>query len=271
VKAGTKMAFEVAAIRPDPAGERTTAPGFLLSIDDSFIHSGGLFHADSLLLVYIEFAYKYHPTGEQREALLAHLPGWVSSEALVIDARAEGNPTAGQLRLMMQSLLAERFHLAMHFEERMVPAFALMLDKPGAMGPKLRPHSGASCFEDEGSQSTGKSDQDASPPSCRHLSLKWTDHGQQKLDVRDLSIAIIAKNLGVVGFLGKPMIDETGLKGTYDFTLEWAPEMESDPQAVLGGPGFLEALKQQLGLKVKATRGPVRLPVVDHVERPTAN
>jgi len=69
------------------------------------------------------------------------MPEWVTTERYAIEARADGTPTKDQMRLMMRSLLAERFGFKAHFEERTLPAFALELVNPGKTGPKLRPHS----------------------------------------------------------------------------------------------------------------------------------
>ena len=74
----------------------------------------------------------------QRQAMLARLPEWVTTDRYAIEARAEGNPTKDQMRLMVQSLLAERFLFAAHFESRVFSALALALVKPGKAGPRLR-------------------------------------------------------------------------------------------------------------------------------------
>jgi uncharacterized protein (TIGR03435 family) len=68
------------------------------------------------------------------------LPKWTSTEYFDIQARAVGSPTKDQLRLMMQSLLAERFRLAIHNETRQLPVFALVLVKSGKTGPHLQAH-----------------------------------------------------------------------------------------------------------------------------------
>jgi hypothetical protein len=137
--AGGKMSFEVASIRLSKPGT-FTLPSFPLSRDDSYTPTAGLFRADFPLMVYVEFAYKLWLTREQRESILAHRPKWVATDNFEIHARASGNPTKDQMRLMMQSLLADRFKLAIHFETQQVPVLALVLVKPGVTGPKLRPH-----------------------------------------------------------------------------------------------------------------------------------
>jgi hypothetical protein len=82
------------------------------------------------LWIYIAFACKLPPNDEQTRAMLAHLPKWFGG-FFEIDARAKGNPSKDQMRLMMQSLLADRFKLAVHFETKEEPVYALTLVKPG--------------------------------------------------------------------------------------------------------------------------------------------
>jgi uncharacterized protein (TIGR03435 family) len=73
----------------------------------------------------------------------------------------------------------------------------------------------------------------------------------------------------------RPVLDRTGLTGTFDFSLEWSlapdPAQPVGPQPEDAGPTFLEALQEQLGLKLKSAKGPVDVLVIDHVEHPTEN
>jgi uncharacterized protein (TIGR03435 family) len=81
----------------------------------------------------------------------------------------------------------------------------------------------------------------------------------------------------MLGNLGRPVVDQTGLSGTFDFTLEWTPESNrpepavADAQPELQGTTFLEALKEQLGLQLKSTKATLDVPVIDHVEMPSEN
>lgn len=105
--AGGKMTFEVASVKlskPDVQQHSS----FSLNVDDSSSQNGGLVTANLPLVDYIKFAYKLWLTRDQRQAMLAHLPKWVAADRFEIQARAEGDPTNDQLRLMMQSLLADR-------------------------------------------------------------------------------------------------------------------------------------------------------------------
>ena len=99
------------------------------------------FIAEFSLETYVEFAYKLWLSPEQMDSMLAQVPKWVSTDSYRIHALAEGNPTKDQMRLMIQSLLADRFKLAgSHRYEAKVPVLALVLEKPGKTGPKLHPH-----------------------------------------------------------------------------------------------------------------------------------
>src|SRR5215471_5506235 len=139
IAAGGKRAFEVASVKLDDGPFRP--PNFPLDPGDAYRAVGGRFSADFPLATYIAFAYKLSLSPDQRQAMLAHLPDWVGNDRYAVEARAEGNPTKDQMRIMVQSLLAERFQLAAHFESRVFPAFAMTLVKPDKTGPKLRPHS----------------------------------------------------------------------------------------------------------------------------------
>lgn len=130
------MAFEVASVRPSKPGAGQSA-NFPLDDGDTYL-PGGRFLARSSVPTYISFAYKLALSREQVRSMAAGLPKWFSSDLFDIEARAEGNPTKDQMRLMMQSLLADRFRLALHFETEQVALFALKPVKPDTLGPKQR-------------------------------------------------------------------------------------------------------------------------------------
>ena len=94
---------------------------------------------------------------------------------------------------------------------------------------------------------------------------------------RNTTMAQLAGALPGMGRLDQPVVDQTGLTGRFDFALEFAPnpnrpaEPSADPPPELRGPAFVEALREQLGLKLESTRAPLPFLVIDHIERPTAN
>ncbi len=144
--AGGRMEFDVASIKPSPPDTQPHA-NFSLNIDNDTLPLGGLVSAGNRpLIVYIDFAYKIMPTHEQRAAMVAHLPKWIVDQGFDFEARAEGSPTKDQVRLMMQSLLYDRFKLAVHFKTQDTPVLAMVRDRPGRLGSRIRAHSkGPSC------------------------------------------------------------------------------------------------------------------------------
>jgi bla regulator protein blaR1 len=278
-QAGGKMAFEVASIHPAKPG-KFTPPSFALDPGDAPIPAGGHFFADFPLIVYLTFAYKLWPTQDQNKALLAQMPKWAGEQSFVIEAKAEGNPTKDQMRLMVQSLLAERFKLAVHFERRRTPVFALALAKPGRLGPKLRPHAeGPPCDAQVPPLVPGQATTVPAvfPARCGAYAAWPLPNNSKVIGVRDSTMPLIGHFLAWDGHLGRPAVDETGLKGTFDFTLEYSPESDAAPgpgaeaQHEALGPTFLEAIEDQLGLKLKPTTAPLDVLVIDHVEQPSPN
>lgn len=260
--AGGNFAFDVASVKKQPPGS-FRPPLFPLDAGDSFTATGGRFYADFPVTTYITFAYKLMLTPEQRQSILAGLPKWVSSDVFEIEAKAPmSNPTKDQLRLMMQSLLADRFHLEIHFETREMPVYALVVATPGKLGPKLRPH--------EEGRSCDTPAPDLFPGRCRNLALMLRPDNTRIGGARDVPMDYLAQGIPTLTPLGRPVVDQTGLSGKFDFTIEWlqtgpAPAPDSD------APSFAEALREQLGLKLESTKAPVRTPVIDRVESPSEN
>jgi bla regulator protein blaR1 len=263
--AGGNLSFEVASIRrADP--DKFTPPNFALDFLDSFggANPHGRFVAQFPVENYIGFAYKLFPySGEQKEAKLAHAPKWVSTDPYAINALAVGNPTKDQMRLMMQSLLVDRFKLAIHFERREATVFALVLDKPGKTAAKLYPHSsGPPCDMPS----------DVFPQFCDQLLATGMPNYSAMIGSRNVTMAQIAAALYLSGRLARPVVDQTGLDGRFDFTLEWIRESDTPGLVDLQeGTNFHEALQEQLGLKLRSTKISLDTLIIDHVERPSEN
>jgi bla regulator protein blaR1 len=140
--AGGKVEFEVASIRPGGPGA-----GWLgnldMSVEDFMRPTGGGLSTTTTLGSYILFAYKLGKgAASQSQADFSHAPRSLITEYFDVEAKAPtANPTKDQVRLMMQSLLADRIRLAVHFETREMPEMALVLVNPGKLGRWLRPHS----------------------------------------------------------------------------------------------------------------------------------
>jgi bla regulator protein blaR1 len=280
--AGGKQAFEVATIKPaDP--QHPIQPNIGLNAENDPAPPGGYFVARGRLLHFIEFAYKVMPAKDQEQAMVASLPKWVATQTFVIEAKAPASDTTkDQMRLMTQSLLADRFQLRLHFETRVEPALAMVLVKSGKPGPRLRPHAdGLAC----NAQWTPPQDRFSSsvPPGAFLPTCGWTGlligpHHTYLVGGRDFTMKEIADHIPMWQNFGRPVVDRTGLTGTYDFSLYSTPDEISaaapsdGAQLDLGAaPGFTEALKEQLGVKLERTSAPVEVIVIDQVEPPSAN
>jgi uncharacterized protein (TIGR03435 family) len=273
IAAGGRMSFEVAAVKPS---KLPRPPNFPLDSRNAYV-PGGRFSAGFPLWTYISFAYKLGPNQEEQRAAIAQFPKGLSTEFFEIDARAGNSTTKDQMRLMMQSLLADRFKLAVHFETREVPVLALTLVKLGKTGPKLHAHAeGPPCPEPGGPPNAD----DVFPPTCGTASGRFTPDGMALAGSRDSSASSLAEliySYGVMaGEVDKPIIDQTGLEGTFDFTIQWNGRMSGPPPGADAPPPpdpqgttFLQAVREQLGLKLSSTKGSVRMLVVDHVEAPS--
>lgn len=272
------QSFDVTSVKPGKPGLPANS-NFPLGPGDVYVPNGGFFSATGFpLITYIAFAYKI--LGNQMEYLLPQMPGWAKTEGFDIQARAAGNPGKDQMRLMMRSLLADRFALKIHTETRQVPVFGLVLLKAGKTGPQLQKHpEDPSCSTAPGAGTAAPAATVAGgyPALCGGiLGMPASAPGRMRIGARNVTLALIANGLSQIGNLGRPVLDQTGIGGTVDFTLEWTPEISTLPPGVdfkpdESGPSFLEALKTQLGLKLDSQKGPVEVMVVDHVERPSAN
>jgi bla regulator protein blaR1 len=285
--AGGQMSFDVASLKqaPPSASDETANTNIPLGPQEMFEPTGGLLSAkDFPLWQYIIFAYRLSP--RQVQDARSQLPKWAINNRYDIEARASGNPTKDQFRLMMQALLAERFKLALHYETRQLPVYALVLNRPGKLGPQFQPHPddvpcSTKFAPDDG---PGPTVAGGFPETCGVIvDVQPSAPGRFRTGARNMALPMIADsllamwNFGNPGDFAKPILDRTGLAGKFDFVLEWSPQLNgplppgSTFQPDESGPTFLQALKEQLGLKLVPQTGPVDVLVIDHVEEPSAN
>ncbi len=230
------------------------------------------------LIAYLIFAYKVN-VSETYGGLMRRLPEWAVTDRFDIQAKSVNqNATKDQMRLMMQSLLEERFKLAVHREMRQVPVFALTLVKLGKTGPQLKQHDPAS------SCSTTPSDRSAPiaslvglwPAQCGDAMEIWAPDAPRHLRSggRNMSMDAIASWLSGTYDSDLPIVDHSDLTGKFDFIIEFEPEHPESANVSntpVEGPAFLDALKDQLGLQLKKQMGSASFFNVDHVEFPSAN
>jgi uncharacterized protein (TIGR03435 family) len=232
-----------------------------------YIPNGGVFSAKGWpLVVYLAFAYEV--TTNQIMSMNPQLPAWTKTDRYDIEARSGNrNATKDQMRLMMRTLLADRFKLAIHSETRQGPALALVLVIPGTTGPLLHPHpAGEQCSTLPSGDVAG-----TFPSPCGGLvGMPPKIATDSRIGARNVTMGLIASSLlGIGGGIDRPILDRTGLRGTYDFVVEWAPQANNlDPGHSLWGQGIIAALRDQLGLKLESTTGYVETLVIDHIEKP---
>ncbi len=261
--------FEVASIKLNKSGDPPTS-NFPLGPGDVYVRNGGYFSATGFpLITYIAFAYKV--IGYQSQYLQPQLPDWAMTERYDIQARASGDPGKDEMRMMMRALLADRFKLAMRYEDREVPVLAFILAKGGKTGPELRLHSDSSPCPTEQPSASAPAIVDGLPVFCNGIyPLSPSVPGRLRFGGRNVSVGFIADTFSAATNSGRPVIDQTGLGGKVDFTLEWMPERR-DAQSDAPGPSFEEALREQLGIKLQSQKDTVSVLKVDHIERPSAN
>ncbi len=280
--AGVKMSFDVASVKPNKTNARPTS-NIGEALDDTFVPTGGLFSVtSSALMAYLRFAYKTNmiPIG---------LPDWGRTDRFDIQAQAQGNPTKDQYRLMLQSLLADRFKLAIHRETRQMPVYQLVLAKEGKTGLQLKPDDGSCSTTPADIQTLNTSRQlpQPAPPSASTsqippipcgvlMPVPPSAPGRMRIAGRKVSMELLARSAtNPASGLDRPIFDHTGLAGTYDLSFEWAPRLNGPPPPGFTpdetGPTFTEALQDQLGLKLVPQTGSVDVLVIDHVEQPSEN
>lgn len=227
------VAFEVASIRPHQ-GPLHVMMGF--SSSGPRLTLEGYNRRQLILEAY-----------DLKDYQLSWLSGAGSQDDVFYDiiAKAEGDAalTRNELRRMLQTLLAQRFNLRFHFETKEIPVYALTV---GSNGPKFT-----------------KSNSDTSEAK------RFGVHGRNQTITmpHDTMEALADKLFGV----DRPVVDRTGLTGTYDIKLEATPQfrIERDPQPE--DISMFNAVQEQLGLKLEPAKAPVRLLVVDHIEKPSEN
>lgn len=287
--AQTKLTFDVASVRQNLAGEDAQGANsphvnFPIGSDDAYYDTGGVFSATNLPLdSYLIFAYKI--TNNNRQALLDSVPDWVKTDHYNIEARTDlKNVSKDQMRIMMQSLLEERFNLAVHREVRDIKVYAAVVSDPGKLGPQLRVHSNAArCPQDAPNPSPISNqtkpqfsfDPSGFPEVCGRFvnAIKSNLPLHRRFGGGGLPISTIVASFAGVGNLDRPVVDRTGLGGLFDFVLDFLPDPPPGKQLPpdAEGPDFIGAIKSQLGFKLVADKAPMEFVLVDHIGRPTPN
>jgi uncharacterized protein (TIGR03435 family) len=228
----SRIEFDVASIRP-------TAPGSRDGGRVRTLAGGQTFTASNVALKFlIVTAYGLRPDQ------VSGGPAWVNNDGFDIEAKANRPASRDDLMLMLQNLLTNRFRLTVRDEKRLQQVYALVFDKAV---PNLKHNS------------------NGSEPLFFPVGLgHYTG--------TNVSMSYLAWSLGLSAGLGRVVVDKTGLKGGYDFDLQFTRELNGpapqDGGPTEAGPSLFTAIREQLGLKLESAKEPVDFLTVEHAERP---
>jgi uncharacterized protein (TIGR03435 family) len=231
--------LEVAAIRPNHSNDLVRSFWFT---PDGVSIKGFPLHA----ILHVAFL-GLHEYGDHR---IIGEPTWVKSERYDIQAKVNESEVArwkklstDQQRLALQALIAGRFNLRYHRESRISSIYVLSIAKNGRRIKQAK-----LAAEDHGAHMFYSLE----PGNMQsHSTYMW-----QFVDELENQLNCIVR-------------DETGLAGTYDYTLAWTPDDQAHAES--SGPSLFTALKEQLGLKLEMQKKPVDVVIIDHIERPSPN
>jgi len=250
--------FDAASVRPGPPANtgRFTITGGPGTSDPTFLRYANIPLKRVLMAAY---EVKYWQIAG---------PDWLDRLRFDITARLPDGATREQSLAMMRGLLAERFQMTVHRETRELPVYALLQDKSGV---KLKPSADAAGDENaiaSVKQNEGKDGFPVLTPGASGVIVE-TRNGRARISGFHAGLAKLADFLSTQ--LGRPVLDRTGIAGIFDFAVYFRPESaavdEANPEA-----GIFDALREQLGLRLEARKGPVEMLVIDRIERvPTGN
>ena len=193
---------------------------------------------------------------------------WIGSTRFDIEAKEDASLSVelqklseeqrgDRLRLMLRGLLAERFKLQLHRESAQLPVYELVMAKSGS---KLMPSI---------AQYPSSTDDHSAKPRS---SIRFA--GKGRLEANDADALMLVTVLSMQPEIGgRLVVDKTGLKGKYDFTLKWTPDIGTGAEqpAADSGPSLFTALQEELGLRLQSTKAPVDVLAIDHVDLPSAD
>jgi uncharacterized protein (TIGR03435 family) len=255
-------AFEVASVKPNTSVSDGGQWGIMPPTP------GRMRIVNTPLLFVLHYAFQL------RAHQLIGAPEWIESASFDITGTYPSEPprTEDDLRAMMRTLLADRFGLKTHGERREMPIYALvMARKEGLLGPQLV-RSTIDCEQWNAEKRPRLGAGSPSPvapggkrPVCQMLTTRrFITAGTQTMQ----QLAEVLQPI-----TGRPIVDRTGLTGTFDFDLQWTsgPVASAPGRSPLpdDGPSIFVALQEQLGLRLEPGRAPFDVVVVDAVRRPT--
>ncbi|MGE3403034.1 MAG: M56 family metallopeptidase [Vicinamibacterales bacterium] len=188
-------------------------------------------------------------------------PDWLRTDGFDIDALVEGAPPPPprQMLLMIRTLLADRFKLVMHNEQREFPIYRLVMARAERqLGPGIRP---GTCVP----RPPG-----VTPSPGDRQYFCGTNAGPGSMFVVGGTMRLLAQQLGRYAGVGRPVIDATGLTEQFQWELKWTPD-SAGGSLPADGVSIFTALQEQLGVKLEPATGPIDVLVIDSVEQPEEN
>jgi bla regulator protein BlaR1 len=218
---------------------------------------GGLTITNTPVQQLVQMAYQV------QEDRVSGAPDWFTSELYDIEAKLDSS-TADKLQKlssaqrefararMFQALLADQFKLSIHRETKELPVYALLIAENG---PKLQEATPGNTYSD------GIKGPDGRPAGPGNMTNGLAVGGLFALTAQAVPMATLAQRLSWQ--MSRTVLDMTGLRGNYDFTLQWTPEPSHQ--------SFLTVMQQQLGLRLEPRNALMEIVVIDHVEKPSGN
>jgi uncharacterized protein (TIGR03435 family) len=239
------LAFEVVSIKPmkSEIGQRSVEPGL------RFVPEG----VESLPRAGVTARQLIAEAYQLTEHQVVGGPAWIGSDIFSVQARTQGNAGRDEIRLMLQSLLSERFKFAASHVKKELPVFALTLRK-GGPGP-IR-------YRKDSIEETIK------PNGFHRVSQPGLEgHAGPAIIPKEITMEGFARLLSQLPsefrgslLLDRPVVDRTGLQGLFSFVFEWKDDND-----------LMVALQDELGLQLESQKAELDTLVIDRIERPTAN
>ena len=259
-----RFSFEVAAIKPSKDSTPT-------SLGEG---SPGRFEATGVTVVNLLRASFGGTQGSLPAARIAGGPAWMSQNRWDVTAKIpEGNGPGGiQMMLkMVQTLLRDRFKLQVHTEQRPEPVFELVLDKPQQTRAGTKPGTSLTRSEVDCDAMLSKEGAVNQFPQGFWCGVRFERGNPYFLKARGITMGELGRRLQTFGGLDRSVVDHTGLSGTWDFELRFAPDTPApalEATEPSQAPDIRTAIREQLGVKLESARGAIEVLVIDNVSRP---
>ena len=228
----TRKTFEVASIKPNDS--------------NSGVSNGGRVTGDRFTATNVTIVQLLRTAYGIQEFQIQGGPGWTGIDRFDITANLPAGSRSDEWPVMLQNLLADRFRLKLHREERQTDVLALVVARNGF---KLMPLDSSRCAPPN--------------PSCG-FSATPTEIVARGMSMDQLAVRLSRS-------IGQTVVNKTGVSGIFDFKVAWTQDEQFRAPGASASPSIFTALSEQLGLRLQSDRAPIEIFVIDSIERPTAD